>query len=156
MKHLIYFRRNTLVTRVGGRGLPSLSHDTLYSALQQPARPSVETGAPSPRCLEDRQTVQGTSNCAGRIPSPHLDKASLTTSRQPKPVCLRTWWPFCRHFYKVKHILSMHLLLTLRCQRTEQCRGTSVVPGGCMQLHRKPRRHSFYSVSETHRSYQSH
>lgn len=148
-KHLIYVRRNTLVTGVRGRGLPPLTvptHFTLLASSQ--LAPSVGTGAPTPHGLEDRQTVQGTTSCASRIPSPHLDKTSLTASQQPKPVWLHIRWPFCRHFYKVKHILFMHLLLTLRCQRTEQRWGTSVVPGGYMQLQRKSRRHSFCLVSK--------
>lgn len=101
MKTLIYFRRNTLVTRGwgGGGDLPSLTaltHLTLLTSSQLAHQWGLELPAgwfgPTPHCLED--------SCAGRIPSLHLDKASLTTSQQPKPVCLHTWWPFCCIFTK--------------------------------------------------------
>lgn len=82
--------------------------------------------------------------------SPHLGKFSRTTSYQQKPVCLHRWWPFGCHFYKVTHILSIHLLLTLRCQRAGSGAGPRWPLVVTCSYQRKSRRHSFYLVNKEH------
>lgn len=139
-------RRNTVVT---GRGAAfTHSPDTLPCL---PAASSPTSGAPP--CLEDRQAggqaVQGTTNCPGRTPSPHLVKAGLIRSQQPKPAASTHGGPSAV-ISIAKHILSVHLRVTQRH------RGLSRAAAGhgwslwSLWFQGKPRRHSFCVVSKEH------
>lgn len=112
--------------RGGGAAFTQSRHPLL--SCQQPAQPGVRPGAPS-WVIRPHSPLPGRRQSRAPPPAPVESllpswQSWSNVPQQPEPVRPHVGRPFRCHLDKVKHILSVHLLLAQRSEAAQSWGGT--------------------------------